>query len=88
MPISGLVLTLSKDEKAAEKAFQALSSRGELECGAPMGGKLPAIADTPGADEDRELWKWMNDLPGVDFVDVVFIAFDEEIGNPDMEVAC
>lgn len=88
MPVSGLVLTLSANGGTAAEAISALKARPEIECEAPRGNKLPVAVDTLDRTKDQALWRWINELPGVDFIDVVFISFPEDEDSPEVAEAC
>lgn len=78
MPISGLVITLDDDHHMAETAVRAVEEHGRFEIEPRRGQRVPAVLDTPDRRTDRRCWDWLNQLPGVRRVDVVFIHFDEE----------
>ena len=77
MQTSGLVITLSSDSAEAAKAFTALSARPEFVFGERNDRWLPLVMETSGDVESRELHDWIQALPGVEFVDVAYVNFDE-----------
>jgi len=78
MPISSLAITLSRDSALAEAARRALDTEACIEIGDRVGHRLPVVVDTVDRNEDRRVWEWLNGLDGVEFVDVVFIHFDDD----------
>lgn len=82
MPISGLVITLGDDEAACEAAMKALSVNTFITLGNREGYRLPIVVETPDSEVDRDVWDWLQALPGVRFVDVACVHFtDEEHGS-------
>ena len=71
MPVSGLVLTLSTDTLKRESALAALRRHRCIEIGQASEHRLPIAVDTPDSDADRQVWSWLHELPGVEFVDLV-----------------
>lgn len=82
MITSGLVLTLSSDPALAREAEATLRARPELTLGAVQQRWLPLAAETPDVRSSRDLHDWLSALPGIDFVDVVQVNFEEE--KPEM----
>ncbi|MHC5113016.1 MAG: hypothetical protein ACYTGP_01150 [Planctomycetota bacterium] len=76
MPVSGLVLTLAENEPAAAAAMAELMADDRVDVGAPIGRRLPVVADTPDAHADKRLHAELRDLDGVESIDVVFVHFD------------
>ncbi|XAL99323.1 hypothetical protein OT109_17305 [Phycisphaeraceae bacterium D3-23] len=81
MPISGLVVTLAPPGPDAEQAIawmhdDARFSLGEPEPVAPR--RLPITLDTDDCAEDKRLWEQMQNHPGIAFVDVACVFFEEE----------
>lgn len=77
MPISGLVITLQQNE-SGQSALARIQSTPTFEIGKRDGARLAAVLETKTPKQDKHCWNWLNQLPGVLFVDVVFIHFDEE----------
>lgn len=71
MPVSGLVLTLSRNETDRASALAALRDHPALALGEAAAHRLPVVADTPDSVQDQALWDWLRELPGVLFVDLV-----------------
>lgn len=78
MPISGLILTLNADAELAAQAVATLSVRPEFMPGERNARWLPVAMEARDDAESRDLHDWLNALPGVDFVDVVYVNFDED----------
>jgi hypothetical protein len=77
MPVSGLVFNLSNDDEG-EAAFAALKSRPELTFGKGAGKLVPAALETSDVQTSRALHEWIASQPGVKFVDVVWVNFEED----------
>jgi len=84
MPVSGLVLTLSSadgDDHAVRATLDALAADARVTVGPRADAKLPIALDTPGRAEDRAAWRWIEDLPAVRWIDLVWVGLDP--GEPD-----
>ena len=78
MPVAGLSLTLNQDEALASAAVAQLYSRDEVQLGEMDGRYIAAVTDTPDPAGSRDLHRWIESLPGIDFTDVVYVGFDEQ----------
>ncbi|TVQ62275.1 MAG: hypothetical protein EA379_05430 [Phycisphaerales bacterium] len=78
MPVSGLVLTLSRNDADRAAALTALDRREGVSIGEPQGHRLPIVVDTPCSEDDRAVWEWLHTLPGVLFVDLVCADASED----------
>ena len=78
MIISGLLLTLSEDARLANSAEAALRARPEFTLAERSRRWLPVVIEVENVRASRDLHDWLNALPGVDFVDVVQVNFEEE----------
>ncbi len=78
MPVSGLAITLMSDPKTRRDALSALESSQYIDVGELVGNRLAIVIDTPDSGTDRDLWQWLNDLPGVAFVDVVSVHMADD----------
>ena len=83
MPVSGLVVTFSDDKLISDQAFIAIKNNPQINIGPRQEKRMAIVLDTDSSLEDRILWDWLNTLPGVLFVDVVFVGFE----NADNETA-
>lgn len=77
MIISGLLLTLSEDVQLASRAEAALSARPEFTLAERSQRWLPVVVEAESVGAGRDLHDWLNALPGVEFVDVVQVNFEE-----------
>ncbi len=78
MPVNGLLLTLNEDESLVSEALLELGRRGDIELGERTDRWQPVVVETTGgAKESHEIHEWLEDLPGVEKVDVVFTSVDE-----------
>lgn len=78
MITSGLVLTLNADAALAEQAVASLRARPEFTPGERNDRWLPVALEAADDAASRAAHDWLNQLPGVDFVDVVYVNFEEE----------
>jgi nitrate reductase NapAB chaperone NapD len=78
MPISGLLITLDCDPSKRAEALAALRQHPAIDIGEGEAHRVPIVVDTPSSDEDRAVWDWLHDQPGVAFVDLVYVHFDVE----------
>ncbi len=83
MAISGIVLTLCIDPAGAESAIQALVQDSRIMLGDRFDRRVAAVAETPSAHADRDLWDDLRGTPGILNVDVTFVGLDEV--DPEME---
>lgn len=87
MITSGLVLTLNADAALAEQAVASLRTRPEFTPGERSARWLPVALEAADDDASRVAHDWLNALSGVDFVDVVYVNFeDAELDDRDKSV--
>lgn len=72
MPVSGLVLTLSAEPGQDDRALRALAGHPMIDIGDRQGPRLPIVVDSPTDEEDKAVWEWLHQCPGVLFVDLVY----------------
>lgn len=77
MAVSGIVVTLSEDSALAAAALGALRADGRLTLGERFGARVAAVAENAGVAEDGAMWDDLHALPGVERVDVTFVALDD-----------
>ena len=77
MITSGLVLTLSANATLAAEAIANVKARPEFTPGEHNDRWLPLAMEARDDDASRELHDWLHALPGVDYVDVVSVSFEE-----------
>ncbi len=82
MPISGLRVRFTDDGDAMDRGIAALEGDRRIDIGARRDDKLAIVLETQDADEDKAAWKWINALPEVRHVDVVFISLDQDDQTP------
>ena len=79
MPISGLLLTLSSDPDRASEALEHLQRRPGIELGDARGRWLPIATETSDSRSAREVHHWLESLPGIAQVEVIYVSFDEPV---------
>jgi hypothetical protein len=77
MPVNGLLLTLSSDPILAGSACARIASRAEVSMGNPQDRWQPLAVDTPDVRAAHDFHEWLEALPGVEQVDVIYVGFDE-----------
>lgn len=77
MPVSGLAITLSTESDKREQTLTALRSSNHVTVGDVGGHRLALVVDTTDSETDRAVWRWLHELPGVRFVDVVCVYADD-----------
>lgn len=77
MITSGLVITLSADATLAARAVARVSARVEFTPGERNARWLPVAMEAEDDAHARELHDWIGAQPGVEFVDVVSVSFDD-----------
>ena len=77
MITSGLVITLSADAALAAHAIASVSARPEFTLGGRNDRWLPVAMEAHDDAASRDLHDWLHALPGVDYVDVVSVNFEE-----------
>jgi hypothetical protein len=82
MITSGLVLTLNADAALAEQAVASLRARPEFTPGERNDRWLPVALEARDESARRDLHDWIETLPGVDFVDVVYVNFSDDDEAP------
>jgi len=78
MLTSGLVITLSSDAQRADEAQAAMGARPEFTLGERNQRWLPVVFEAVDVAASHDLHAWLNALPGVEFVDVVQVNFEED----------
>jgi hypothetical protein len=74
------------DDEPARCALETLSADDRVELGIRRGRHVAATLETSSPQEDKLAWHWINELPGVRHVDVVFVSLEgtsEEAGSAD-----
>ena len=78
MPVSGLVVSLANEPNLRETAIDAIRQESQIEIGVINSLRMAVVVDTPSSEEDKEIWNWLNALPGVTFVDVAMVGFEDD----------
>ena len=77
MPVSGLVVSLKSDPRLREEAIEAIGRESCIEVGVIERRKMAIVVDTDSSEDDKRIWCWLGALPGVAFVDVAMVAYDQ-----------
>lgn len=83
--IGGLLVRLSDDPSARAGAVESLAARADLLLGEANGPWLPVAMEANGPRASRALHEWILGVPGVLFVEVVAVHFEQdlaEVGGP------
>ena len=77
--IAGVVATLSDDARHSNATIGAMKSSPNMEVGefTETSRRIPITIDSADQDEMEAMTRWLQDRPGVLFVDVVFVHFEE-----------
>jgi hypothetical protein len=81
MPITGLLLTLSQEPRLQREALGHLQTRPELQIGTAIDRWVPVALAAEDDAHCRELHDWILSSAGVEYVDVVCVNFEEEVGG-------
>ena len=76
MPISGLLVTL-RESAERTSAMGAIRSRAELTVGDLNDRWLPLALEARDDEHSRAVHDWLMALPGVEYVDVISVNFEE-----------
>ncbi len=78
--IASLVATLDKDIAELSEIVSRISCIPGVEIGdtKAVTHRLPVMIDSPDADSLEEITRRLQQIPGVAFVDVVFVHFEDE----------
>ena len=83
MPVSSLLLTIDPAHEAALRARLVDDARTTL--GPTIGTRLVVALDTASRADDEVAWAWLHALPGVRFIDLVWISIDPTEDNEGRE---
>ncbi len=81
MLTSGLVITLSSDAALGAEAVAQVGARPEFTPGARHDRWLPVALEARDDVASRAAHDWLQTLPGVAYVDVVYVNFDSAEPN-------
>ncbi|MEZ4269130.1 MAG: hypothetical protein R3F39_22470 [Myxococcota bacterium] len=77
MPILGAVVMLSREPDKAQRVVEALSADPRITLGDLFSGVLPIALEVSNKQDERELWQWILDTPGVSDLGLVFSDFSD-----------
>ncbi|WP_220498165.1 chaperone NapD [Rhodopirellula sp. JC639] len=78
MPISGLVITFDPTSGDPDETISQLRCEPAIEVGVMDHQKCAIVVDTSSKAEDKRIYQWVQDLPGVASIQVAFVAFDDD----------
>ena len=78
MPVSGLVVSLSDEPQPRAESLALIGREPRITVGVVEANRLAIVVDTASSEEDRRLWEWLGSLPGVSFVEVAFVGFEQQ----------
>ena len=79
--ISGLIARLDGTQHNIAELFSTLVEHPAIEIGELIEGrKLPLTIDAVGKDQTEEITRWVQSQPGIAFVDVVYVHFEDTDG--------
>ena len=81
MPVSGLVVSLSDEPNPRVAALVVIGREPRITVGVSAGNRLAIVLDTDSSEQDKQLWDWLDSLPGVSFLEVAFVGFDQPKRN-------
>lgn len=77
MHISGNIFTLSQNPELARTAMTTLEQNGPFHLGKGTGTRVPAVLEVNDPEAAQHWHDWARDVPGVEFVEVVFVQWDQ-----------
>lgn len=87
MPISGLVLSFSPDSSLPRETLDALRNHPSIVIGDACENRIPIVVESADSEDATTIWEWLHSLPGIAFVDLVYLHFeDNEVTRDGMEV--
>lgn len=81
MPTNGLLLTLSASPAEADRVRTHLSNHAGVSLGPAQSRWQPLAVETVDVRTAHEFHEWLEALPGVERIDVIYVGFDEPISN-------
>jgi len=77
--ISSVIAKLNPEDPAKQQALDQIASHPALEVGELVDGRsLPITIESQGNDETEEITRWLMALESVEFVDVVYVHFEDD----------
>lgn len=77
MPINGLLINLIDDEKLAAETVSLVEESGKFELGERNDRWLPVVAESKDTGGSHDAHEWLDALPGVVSVNVIFASVEE-----------
>lgn len=77
MPISGWVVTLSDDEGMSAEALMTMQGDARFTLGERVGLKQPVVVETESLGESKALWKTVEALDGVHWLELAYLDFSD-----------
>lgn len=77
MPVNGLLITLTEDEMLSKEVLLAIAKRDGIELGDRTDRWQPVVVETWDTRDSHEVHEWLEALPGVVSVDVVFSSVSD-----------
>lgn len=77
MPVNGLLVKLSLDPLLADAALARISKCPQALLGDAQDRWQPLAVDSPDVRAAHDFHEWLEALPGVEQVDVIYVGFDE-----------
>ena len=78
MPISGLVITFDQTFDRPDETISRLRAEPAIEVGACDRQQCAIVVDTGSQADDKKIYQWVQDLPGVANIQIAFVVFDDE----------
>lgn len=85
MAISGLIITFSPDSPDVDQTLETLRHHPLIQIGEGSDLRFPVVVETSDATQANSLWEWLNALPGVAFIDLAYLHFEETGGRVSAE---
>lgn len=79
MSIGALVVTLTDDALAAADALREVEADPRFTVGPREGARVAVVLEADDAAASEAAWDWLRARPGVVFVDLVQVHFEQEI---------
>jgi len=77
MPISGLVITLTRDDEKRRAVRRAIVSDLRFTLGETFGDRMALVCETGSPAEDEQAWNWLLAREGVTHADLVSVDFSD-----------
>ena len=76
--IASLVVTFLHDADRSSEVIQEILAKPQIEIGeySNTSRRIPMTIDSPTPADLEDITQWVRDLPGVEFVDVIFVHFE------------